>query len=201
MTDDKIAVEPKPRRQLWLALAPVAIFAALAALFAKGLTNDDPNRIPSVLLGKPVPEFNLPAVDDLTADGQQLPGLKTADLKTGRVSVINVWASWCAPCRVEHPFLMQLAEHKDIHLAGINYKDKPENARRFLGALGNPFARVGADQKGSAAVDWGVYGVPETFIVDGDGVIRYKWIGPLTERALNEELIPRIRSTQAKSGS
>jgi len=175
------------------------VFAVLAAIFAVGLTNKDPGRIPSVLLGKPVPEFELPPLGGLMEVGEPVGGLATRDLKTGEVTLVNVWASWCVPCRQEHPYLMALANQHGVRIAGLNYKDKPENARRFLGSLGNPFKRVGVDNKGSATVDWGVYGVPETFLVDGAGVIRYKWIGPITPRALKEELLPRVRSTQAKT--
>ena len=112
-----------------------------------------------------------------------MPGLDSASLK-GQVTVVNVWASWCAPCREEHPVLMQLARMQGVRLVGINYKDQAENARRFLGALGNPFSAVGADTAGRAAIDWGVYGVPESFIVDANGAIAYKHVGPLTEQAL-----------------
>ncbi len=199
MTDTDQTQPARPKRRLWIAFAPIIIFAVLAAIFAKGLTNSDPSRIPSVLLGKPVPQFELPPLDGLKLDGEQMPGLATGDLKTGEVTLVNIWASWCGPCRQEHPFLMALAGEHGVRIAGLNYKDKPENARRFLGSLGNPYKLNGIDDKGAAAVDWGVYGVPETFIVDGTGVIRYKWIGPLTKQAMEEELLPRIRSTQAKT--
>jgi cytochrome c biogenesis protein CcmG/thiol:disulfide interchange protein DsbE len=190
---------PRPRRRSWISFAPVVLFAVLAAIFAVGLTNKDPGRIPSVLVGKPVPEFELPPLEDLTAQGKPVGGLATKNLKTGEVTLVNVWASWCGPCRQEHPYLMALANQHGVRIAGLNYKDKPENARRFLGSLGNPYQLVGVDDKGTAAVDWGVYGVPETFLIDGAGVIRYKWIGPITPQALKEELLPRIRSTQAKT--
>ena len=175
-----------PRPRLWLAAIPIAVFAALALLFWRGLAGD-PSELPSVLIGKPVPDLVLPPLEDLS-----VPGFDTAALKTGQVTVVNVWASWCAPCRQEHPLLGKLAKRTDIRLYGINYKDEPENARRFLGTLGNPFAAIGVDAEGRTAVDWGVYGVPETFIVDGSGIIRYKWIGPLTadgiEGLLSEEI-------------
>ncbi|NNE22826.1 MAG: DsbE family thiol:disulfide interchange protein [Rhizobiales bacterium] len=199
MTEIEHQQSQSPRRRTWLVFAPVIVFAVLAAIFAKGLTNTDPGRIPSVLLGKPVPDFELPALAELTIDGKPVAGLSTNDLKTGEVTLVNVWASWCGPCRQEHPHLMALANDHGLRIAGLNYKDKPENARRFLGSLGNPYKLVGVDDKGSAAVDWGVYGVPETFLVDGAGVIRYKWIGPITAQALKEELLPRVRSTQAKT--
>jgi cytochrome c biogenesis protein CcmG/thiol:disulfide interchange protein DsbE len=170
---------PRPQRlRLWLVLIPVVVFAALAALFWKGLSGE-PSKIPSALINKQVPEFTLAAVP-----GLDVPGIATAGLKTGRISVVNVWASWCAPCRVEHPLLSDLAKRGDITLIGINYKDAPENAVRFLRTLGQPFAAVGMDSNGRTAVEWGVYGVPETFIVDGEGFIRYKHIGPLTPESI-----------------
>jgi cytochrome c biogenesis protein CcmG, thiol:disulfide interchange protein DsbE len=166
------------RRRAGLALLPIVIFAGLALLFWKGLSGD-PTNLPSALIGKPAPEFSLSALE-----GSNIPGLSSADLKTGNVSVINIWASWCGPCRLEHPILMELSRRTDIRLYGINNKDKPENARRFLGTLGQPFAALGADTKGRTTIDWGSYGVPETFIVDGKGIIRFKWIGPLSAEIL-----------------
>lgn len=164
-------------RRLFL-LLPVLVFAGLAALFWKGLSGD-PSTLPSTLINKPVPAFILPAVTELN-----VPGLTDADLKTGKVTVVNIWASWCGPCRAEHPLLMELSKRNDITLVGINNKDDPANAARFLGALGQPFAKVGADTKGRVTIDWGGYGVPETFIVDGKGMIRYKLVGPLSAEML-----------------
>jgi cytochrome c biogenesis protein CcmG/thiol:disulfide interchange protein DsbE len=181
-----------PRGPRFALLFPLAVFATLAAIFLlKLLAGGDPSAIPSALIDKPVPEFSLPALEGLNRDGAPVPGLSTADLK-GRVSLVNIFASWCGPCRQEHPFLEQLATDPRIKLYGINYKDVPENARRFLGELGNPYAAVGVDDRGRAAIDWGVYGVPETFLIGPDGVIRHKIVGPLSERALNEFLIPEI---------
>lgn len=184
--------------RLWLVLVPAVVFGALAALFWAGLSGE-PSKIPSALIGKPVPEFTLPPVAGLDA-----PGLSTSTLRSGKVAVVNVWASWCAPCRVEHPLLSELAKRPDILLIGINYKDDPENAVRFLGTLGQPFAAVGADRDGRAAVDWGVYGVPETFVVDGRGIIRHKHIGPLTPEAIAGTLAEEIEKAKvplAASGS
>nr|WP_205800044.1 DsbE family thiol:disulfide interchange protein [Microvirga terricola] len=164
-------------------MLPVAVFVGLAALFVFRLGGGDPSRIPSALIGKPAPAFALPALEGLTADGKPVPGFSNEDLK-GRVTVVNVWASWCAPCRQEHPLLVELAKDPSVRLVGINQKDNPDNARRFLGALGNPFAAVGTDSNGRVSIDWGVYGVPETFIVGPDGVIRHKHIGPLTPETL-----------------
>ena len=166
---------PEPsRRRLGLALLPIVVFAVLAFIFWKGLSGD-PSAIPSALIGKSVPDFALPAIEV-----SNIPGLASADLKSGEVSVVNIWASWCGPCRLEHPLLSELARRTDIHLYGINNKDKSENARRFLGTLGQPYAAIGSDTDGRTTIDWGSYGVPETFIVDGKGIIRFKWIGPLS---------------------
>jgi cytochrome c biogenesis protein CcmG, thiol:disulfide interchange protein DsbE len=172
-----------PRRRLFVAL-PLLLFCALAGLFLVRLYAGDPSALPSALIGKPVPTFALPALEGLRRDGADVPGFASTDLKGG-VTVVNVWASWCVPCREEHPLLARVAAMPGVRLVGINYKDEPENARRFLGSLGNPFAAVGADTKGRAAIDWGVYGVPESFVIAPDGTIAYKQIGPLTEEALD----------------
>jgi cytochrome c biogenesis protein CcmG/thiol:disulfide interchange protein DsbE len=172
-----------PRRSRLLYLLPALVFLALAILFFVQLFAGDPSRVPSALIGRPVPAFALAPLEGLHADGKPVPGLSSEDLK-GRVTVVNVWASWCAPCRQEHPLLVELAKDPSIRVVGINYKDNPENARRFLGALGNPFAAVGTDPNGRAAIDWGVYGVPETFVIGPDGRIRHKHIGPLTAEAM-----------------
>lgn len=174
------------RRRIILAV-PLVLFLALAALFLVRLFTGDPARVPSALIGRPVPTFVLPPLAGLVRNGQAVPGLSDESLRGDAsvpVTVVNVWASWCAPCREEHPLLMQLAADPRVKVVGINYKDNPENARRFLGTLGNPFVAVGADTGGRASIDWGVYGVPETFIVSRDGLIRYKHIGPLTPVAL-----------------
>jgi cytochrome c biogenesis protein CcmG/thiol:disulfide interchange protein DsbE len=168
-----------PARSRLLFLLPVLVFVVLAGLFLVRLGGDDPSKLPSALINKPAPAFTLPPLEGLVANGQPVPGLSSEDLK-GKVTVVNVWASWCAPCRQEHPLLVDLAKDPSIRVVGINQKDDPDNARRFLGSLGNPYAAVGADRNGRASIDWGVYGVPETFIVGPDGMIRYKHIGPLT---------------------
>lgn len=186
---------PPRQARAWLALVPVAVFAVLAVIFYRGLLGN-PADVPSVLINKPVPAFTLSPID-----GLDLPGLADGDLKKGEVTLVNVWASWCVPCREEHPLLMELASRGDVRVVGINYKDDPENARRFLVTLGIPFAAVGADPNGRAAVDWGVYGVPESFIVDGTGTIRMKWIGPLTREALTKQIIPKIEEIRRAGGS
>ena len=213
--DDKNAATAKgaapeaPRRRFpVLVLLPLIVFAGLAALFLVQLTvGRAPNEIPSALINRPAPEFDLPALEGLAADGKPVPGFATADLidgngqgpdLAGKVTVVSIFASWCVPCREEHPVLEMLAERPEVRLVGINYKDKPENALRFLGTLGNPYDAVGVDEKGRAAIDWGVYGVPETFVVDRTGRIRYKFIGPLSPTSLRDVLIPRIEAALAE---
>lgn len=180
------------RRRLWL-LLPLVAFLTLAALFYFRLGAGDPSRIPSALINKPVPAFSLPPI----IEGQGA-GLSTADLQNS-VHVVNVWASWCGPCRVEHPILMRLSGDRRFDVVGINYKDVPENAARFLGALGNPFARVGADRQGRTAIDWGVYGVPETFIVK-KGIILHKFVGPLSEEGLSADFMPALEQAIGNPG-
>jgi cytochrome c biogenesis protein CcmG/thiol:disulfide interchange protein DsbE len=182
------------RRRVVMALLPIVVFAGLAVLFVVGLGQEDPSRVPSVLIGKPAPEFQLPPLEGLNHQGRPVPGFAKADLTQGGVTLVNIWASWCGPCRDEHPQLMKLAEMDGIRLVGINYKDDPENARRFLGALGLPYEAVGVDASGRTFVDWGAYGVPETFVVDGEGIIRHKYIGPITAEALDETILPMIEA-------
>ena len=172
------------------AFLPAILFFALVLLFWRGLFGD-PSIVPSALIGKPAPEFNLPAIE-----GLNLPGLSRSDLSHDKVTVVNVWASWCAPCRIEHPVLLELAKRTDIKLVGIDNKDDPENARRFLGTLGNPYAAIGSDADGRATIDWGTYGVPETFIVDAQGIIRFKLIGGLTAELLNTGFTAEIEKAK-----
>lgn len=170
--------------RLVLAL-PLVLFLGLAGWFALGLTRD-PSVLPSNMIDKPVPAFDLPPVAD------SLPGLKAADL-TGKAQLVNIFASWCAPCRVEHPVLMRLAEELKVPLVGIAYKDKPEATRAFLDQLGNPFSAVGQDRDGRVGIDFGVYGVPETYVVDRDGRIRYRHVGPLMPADVEEKILPLMR--------
>jgi cytochrome c biogenesis protein CcmG/thiol:disulfide interchange protein DsbE len=179
------------RRRKFLLLIPLIVFLALAALFFFRLGIGDPNRIPSALIGREVPKTELPPVEGLLRDGKPVPGLSPA-LFQGQVTLVNVWASWCVPCHDEAPLLDELAKDTRFQIVGINYKDKPDNARRFIGRYGNPFVAVGADPNGRAAIDWGVYGVPETFVVGKDGRIAYKLVGPITEQNLAAVLKPTI---------
>lgn len=173
---------------------PVVLFGALAALFLIGLYGRPPATVPSALIGKPAPAFVLAPIAELKgSDGKPVPGLSLADLRGNGVTVVNVFASWCAPCRDEHPQLLALSG-TGVRLVGINYKDDPENARRFLGSLGNPYSAVGADASGRTAVDWGVYGVPESFVVDNSGVVRFKQIGPISPELLASVVLPQIEA-------
>ena len=193
-----MAAETKPARRRLLVLLPLAVFLALAALFFFRLGSGDSSRIPSALIGRPAPDTNLAAVPGLNArDGKPMPGISVADFK-GAVTLVNVWASWCVPCHDEAPLLDALSADKRIRIVGINYKDQPDNARRFLGRYGNPFAAAGADGNGRASMEWGVYGVPETFIVGRDGTIAYKLVGPITEGNLARVIRPEIEKALAK---
>lgn len=191
---------PAIRRRPWLTLLPVLVFGGLAALFYARLGSGDPSVLPSALIGRLVPDAALAPLPGLLRDGVPVPGVEAADMRTGRVTVVNVFASWCGPCREEHPVLAALAASGKARLVGIDYKDDPDNARRFLGRLGNPFEAVGVDPKGRAAIDWGVYGVPETFVVGPDGTIRFKLVGPLGADSLAAVLIPEIEKA-ARSAS
>jgi cytochrome c biogenesis protein CcmG, thiol:disulfide interchange protein DsbE len=180
-----------------LVLLPLAVFLGLAALFfARLLGGGDASRIPSALIGRDAPATDLPPVAGLERDGKPVPGLAASDFK-GTVTVLNVWASWCVPCHDEAPLLVQLARDPRIRLVGINYKDQADNARRFLGRYGNPFAASGADTNGRAAIEWGVYGVPETFIVGRDGKIAYKLVGPVTPENIQQVIKPEIEKALA----
>jgi len=187
-----------PRRSWWMAL-PLLAFTGLALLFWFRLGGGDPSKIPSALIGRPAPQTALPALDGLLTNGTAVPGLDPAAFK-GKVSVVNVWASWCVPCHDEAPLLMRLGEDKRLQVVGINYKDVPDNARRFLGRYGNPFGMVGVDGNGRASIEWGVYGVPETFVVGRDGNIAYKLVGPVTPQ--NFDSVLKVEIDKAlKAGS
>ena len=180
-----------PRRRPWLMALPLLGFVALAGLFLLRLHGDDPSKIPSALIGRPAPQTALPALEGLVSNGDQVPGLDPAAFK-GKVSVVNVWASWCVPCHDEAPLLTELAKDKRLQVVGINYKDGADNARRFLGRYGNPFGIVGVDGNGRASIEWGVYGVPETFVVGREGTIVYKLVGPVTPENVDTRLKAEI---------
>ena len=191
------ATEGPSRRQPWLLALPLLAFLALAAIFWFRLGDGDPSRIPSALIGRPAPQTGLRPLQGLVRDGLQVPGLDAAAFK-GKVSIVNVWASWCVPCHDEAALLTELGKDTRLQLVGISYKDAPEDALRFLGRHGNPFGIVGVDGNGRAAIEWGVYGVPETFVVGRDGRIVYKLVGPLTPEniggALKSEIDKAVRA-------
>lgn len=171
-------------KKFWI---PIALFAVLAVFLALGL-GQDPRKIPSPLIGKPLPAFSLPTLD------RPASKFTNTDLH-GQVALINVWASWCVACREEHEFLMSLAQNK-VPLIGLNYKDTPTDAQQVLRELGNPYRTVLVDSDGRTGIDWGVYGVPETFLVDKTGIIRYKYIGPITPEGWEREIAPLLRQYQ-----
>jgi cytochrome c biogenesis protein CcmG, thiol:disulfide interchange protein DsbE len=189
-----MSVRPQtaPKSRNIFVLLPLLVFLGLAAMFfVQLMSGRDISAVPSALIGQPAPETKLPPLE-----GAHLPGLDSAAF-VGKVTLVNVWGSWCVPCRDEHPLLLELSRDDRFAIAGLNYKDQPENARRFLGELGNPYQAIGVDGTGRTAIDWGVYGVPETFLIGKDGKILYKHIGPLTPDAVTGELLPRIEKAAA----
>jgi len=180
----------KARRNI-LVLLPLVAFLALATLFFFRLGAGDPSHLPSALIGHPAPNTDLPPLAGIERDGKAVPGLSNATF-AGAVTLVNVWASWCVPCREEVPQLEQLSKDKRIQLVGINYKDAPADARRFLDRFGNPFLAAGVDSTGRTSIDWGVYGVPENFLIGRDGRIVYKLVGPITAENLAKVLAPEI---------
>jgi cytochrome c biogenesis protein CcmG/thiol:disulfide interchange protein DsbE len=197
MTDPAIPSATPKRR--WLMALPLVVFAALALLFWFRLGDSDISRIPSALIGRAAPTTTLPPLPGLMADGKPVPGIDPATF-VGKVSLVNVWASWCVPCHSEAPLLTEFAKDRRVQFVGINYKDAPDNARRFLGRYGNPFDVVGVDSHGRASIEWGVYGVPETFVVARDGTIAYKLVGEITSQNIEAVLKPEIEKA-LKAGS
>jgi cytochrome c biogenesis protein CcmG, thiol:disulfide interchange protein DsbE len=195
MTETQAVSPPKatagaPRRSVAMRLLPLAVFAALIGLFAVRLGAGDASLLPSTMLGKPAPKIELAGLDGG-------PGLTDADLRDGHVTLVNVFASWCQPCHFEHEYLMALASNLDlkakgVRIVGIAQRDSAANIKSFLDQGGNPYAKIGMDPENRAGVDWGVYGVPETFVVRGDGVITYKFIGPMDPESIQKTLFPKI---------
>jgi cytochrome c biogenesis protein CcmG/thiol:disulfide interchange protein DsbE len=196
---EQVTSETTAPRRSWLMAVPLIAFAGLAVLFWFRLGDTDVSRIPSALIGHPAPQTSLPPLSGLLAEGAPVPGLDPAMFK-GNVSIVNVWASWCVPCHDEAPLLTQLGHDKRLQVIGINYKDTPDNARRFLGRYGNPYGFVGVDGTGRAAIEWGVYGVPETFIVGREGKIVYKLVGPITPENIDSVVKAEIDKA-LKAGS
>ena len=167
-----------------LMILPPVIFAGMAAAFAIGLQRENPDQLPTALAGKPAPAVQMTDLGDL-------PGFDDAILRDGTVKLVNFWASWCAPCRVEHPNLMALSE-EGIPVLGVNYKDQSDKALGFLEELGNPYDAVGADKQGRMALNWGLYGVPETYVIDGDGNVVLRFAGPVTQRVIENQIRPAL---------
>lgn len=180
-----------------IVFAPLVLFLALAALFLFRLGAGDPAKLPSALIGREAPKLDLAPIEGLTENGKPVPGLTAAGFN-GDVTLVNIWASWCVPCHDEAPLLTELAKDTRFKIVGINQKDKPENARRFLGRYGNPFHAVGADTNGRASIEWGGYGVPETFVVGRDGRIAFKLVGPITQDNFDKVLKPQIEKALAQ---
>ena len=185
----------KPKRITIVAL-PLIFFAGMVVIFLYALNAGDPSNLPSALIGKPAPQFKLAKVENLVFNGKELPGLETADLAKGRVSIVNFWASWCGPCQIEHPFLMDLAEAKSVLMYSINYKNKAKDARRFLRNFGNPFDAVGADPDGRVGIEWGVAAMPETFVINGKGIVTYKHVGPIVTDEDKDGMMKAIRDAK-----
>lgn len=184
-------------RRSVLIMLPVIIFGSIALLFAFALQKGDPAKLPSALIGKAAPQLTLPPMEGLAEAGVPVPGWSGDDVRRGEVTVINFFASWCVPCVQEHPLLMQLRAQTQVKILGVNYKDPAPGGRRFLGRYGNPYAAVGVDDSGRAAIEWGVYGMPETFVVDGSGRIVMKHVGPITADALAQRIMPAIKAAGA----
>ena len=182
-----------------MALLPLVVFLGLAGVFYKQLASGGSNQeIPSALIGREAPNFNFEPLVGLLNNGAQVPGIDSS-LFEGKISLVNIWASWCAPCRQEHPLLVELGKDERLQIIGINYKDKTENALRFLGQLGNPYDAVGIDPNARGGIEWGVYGIPETFIVGPDKKILHKHVGPLTPDAIETSILPLIETLSAIS--
>ncbi len=189
-----IGPDSKRDHRSWLAFLPLVFFAVLAVVFYLALRGGDHSRLPSALVGRPAPAFVLPPLEEKAG----VRGLSDSDLRQGKATIVNIFASWCVPCRDEHAQLLQLSRDarladEGVRLVGLAYKDEPANSLKFLRELGNPYASIGADINGRTGIDWGVYGVPETFVVRGDGIIAYKFIGPLSADTLRSDLIPQIQ--------
>ncbi len=184
---------PAAKRGLGWVITPLVVFGALVGVFAFALQTGDPSKLPSALIGKPAPATQFPAVEGLVDDGKPVRGFSSAELATGKPVIVNFWASWCVPCAEEQPLLVELQKRTGVALYGVNYKDDPVAARRFLGRYGNPFTAVGADDKGRGAIDWGVYGMPETFVLNGKGEIIFKHVGPVTPQSIEQKLLPLFK--------
>jgi len=191
------AVTSPGKRRFGGVIVPLIIFGALVAIFGFALKTGDPSKLPSALIGKPAPVTAFAPLPELVSNGQPVPGFASADLANGKATVVNFWASWCVPCAEEQPLLVELQKRTGVALYGVNYKDDPVSARRFLGRFGNPFTAVGIDPKGRGAIEWGVYGMPETFVLNGKGEIIFKHVGPVSAESMVTKLVPAIAQASA----
>ena len=190
------ASRPGARSGIGWTAAPLVIFGLLAVIFAFSLRSGDPSRLPSALIGKTAPSTTFKALEGLLAGAKPVPGFSGGELANGKVSIVNFWASWCRPCVEEHPQLVALSKQPGVALYGVNYKDDAVSARRFLGLHGNPYAAVGTDPNGRGAIEWGVYGMPETFVINTRGEIAFKHVGPISQQSLVEQLVPAIEAAR-----
>lgn len=199
---DQEAQTKKPGRRIWTAVLPLFVFLGIAGASYSLLTTEGRNvsALPSALLDKPAPDLALPPLEGLMRDNSPVPGLEKGMLQ-GKVSIVNVFASWCVPCRQEHPQIVALGEDNRLQVIGLNQRDNKRNALSFLEELGNPYDAVGVDRKGRASIEWGVYGVPETFIVNHEGRIIYKQVGPIDEQGLQQKLMPIIEDAVKSANS
>lgn len=202
---DAAAVPATPERRFGV-LLPFVIFAAIAGLFLIALNSGDPSNLPSALIGKPVPKFDLPPLNEAGATPSASGGITSATLGKGKPAVVHFFASWCGPCREEHPDVMALskalhAQDPDIPFFGINYKDDATAARRFLGGYGDPYTGIGVDRSGRTAIDFGVYGVPELYVIASDGTVAFRHAGPLTREVVETKILPLIQSGAASAQS
>jgi len=188
----------KPRRGYGWLVVPLVVFAGMAVMFGYALKTGDPSKLPSALIGKPAPKYEFPALAGLARGGKPVAGFSSANLTGGEVMVVNFFASWCAPCRAEHGILEELKRRTGVRMVGINYKDPAPGGIRFLGQLGNPYDQVGTDSNGRGAIEWGVYGMPETFVIDGKGRIIYKHVGPINDASLAAKVIPAIKQARKR---
>ena len=185
--------EQKPKSRIWTSILPLFVFLSIAGASYSLLSTEgrDVSALPSALLDKPAPNLGVPELKGLSAAGQQIPGM-TQDMFKDKISIVNVFASWCVPCRQEHPQIVALGNDERLQMVGINHKDGNKNALGFLLELGNPYDVVGVDRSGRASIEWGVYGIPETFIVNHEGKIIFKHVGPISPRDLQQRLMPII---------
>ena len=191
------AVPSPGKRRFGAVIVPLIVFGALVAVFGFALKTEDPSKLPSALIGKPAPATAFAPLPELISNGQPVPGFASTDLAAGKPTVVNFWASWCVPCAEEQPLLVELQKRTGVALYGVNYKDDPVSARRFLGRFGNPFTAVGVDPQGRGAIEWGVYGMPETFVLNGRGEIIFKHVGPVSAESMMTKLVPVIAQASA----